>query len=70
MLLAFWWQGEEYFVIKTGEHITKAAICLHNFLRQTNSALYCPTGFVDSVDGSGDITSGEWGSIVPKNARA
>ena len=37
-----------------------AAICLHNKLRQTESARYCLAGFVDSFDGSGQFTPGEW----------
>ena len=32
-----------------------AAVCLHNYLRQTDNAVYCPTGFVDSEDSSGRI---------------
>ena len=35
---------------KNAEILVKAKICLHNFLRQTNSASYCPTGFVGSWD--------------------
>ena len=38
----------------------QAAICLHNYLRQTNRAAYCPAGFVDSEDQSGKIKEGEW----------
>ena len=30
-----------------------AAICLHNYLKQTDSARYCPAGFVDSFYGTG-----------------
>ena len=45
--------------MQSAEEITKAAVCLHNYLRQTNSASYCPSGFVDSEDGSGDIKPGE-----------
>ena len=41
--------------VKTAEAITKGAVCLHNFLRLTNSAVYCPNGFVDSGDASGKI---------------
>ena len=29
---------------------TKAAIALHNFLRTTESSVYCPPGFMDSED--------------------
>ena len=35
---------------ENAETIVKATICLHNFLRQTKSAAYCHTGFVDSWD--------------------
>ena len=41
--------------VETTELIVKAAICLHNFLRQTNSAGYCPGGFADSYDSRGKI---------------
>lgn len=50
--------------VKTAEAITKAAVCLHNFLRLTNSAVYCPIGFADSEDGTGRIKPGEWHSVV------
>ena len=55
--------------VETAEEITKAAVCLHNYLRQTNSASYCPSGFVDSEDGSGDIRPGEWRQIVRNESR-
>ena len=55
--------------VETAEEITKAAVCLHNYLRQTNSASYCPSGFVDSEDGSGDIRPGEWRQVVRNNSR-
>lgn len=50
--------------VQTVEVITKAAVCLHNYLRQTNSAGYCPTGFVDCEDASGTIKPGEWRGIL------
>jgi len=50
--------------VDTAVAITQAAICLHNYLRQTNSAAYCPAGFVDSEDRSGKIKEGEWRRIV------
>ena len=46
--------------VETVIAITQATICLHNLLRQTNSARYCSTGFVDSEDASGAIKPGEW----------
>ena len=39
---------------------TKVAIALHNFLRTTESSLYCPPGFVDSEDGMGNSIPGSW----------
>lgn len=56
--------------IKTTQLIVQAVVALHNFLRQTNSASYCPTGFVDSHDESGVIKEGEWRSIVRSNGSA
>lgn len=50
--------------VETVVKITQAAICLHNYLKQTENAMYCPTGFVDSFDSSGNIVPGEWRSIV------
>lgn len=42
------------------EDITFAAIALHNYLRQTDNATYCPYGFIDSQDSSGNLKLGEW----------
>lgn len=53
---------------KNAEAIVKATICLHNFLRQTNSAGYCPSGFVDSWDGTGEIKEGEWRRLVSQES--
>ena len=50
--------------------IVRAAVVLHNFLRQTNSAGYCPGGFVDSHDSSGKLKEGEWRRIVPNVGRS
>ncbi len=38
----------------------KAAVALHNFLRCTESAVYCPTGYVDGKDGEGNMIRGSW----------
>ena len=32
----------------------QAAIALHNFLRTTESTVYCPPGFIDAEDSSGN----------------
>ena len=47
-------------IVEKTDRIVKATICLHNFLQQTNSAGYCPTGFVVSYDETGRIKEGEW----------
>ena len=31
--------------VETAENIVKATVCLHNYLRQTNTVSYCPSGF-------------------------
>ena len=41
-------------------HFTKAAIALHNYLRSEEGAIYCPPGFVDGEDGSGNVIHGTW----------
>ena len=46
--------------------VVKATICLHNFLRQKNSA-GCPKDFVDSYDETGTINKGEWRCLVGDN---
>ena len=40
--------------------ITKACICLHNYLRLTDNAYYVPGGFVDSEDSTGNIIQDDW----------
>ena len=37
------------------------------YLRQTNTAAYCPKGFTDSFDSTGQIKEGEWGAMVKFN---
>ena len=44
--------------------ILQATVCLHNYLRLTDNAMYCPIGFVDSEDSRGEIREGEWRTIV------
>ena len=39
---------------------TKAAICRHNYLRILESSVYCPPGFIDVEDGSGNCIDGGW----------
>ena len=39
---------------------TKAAIGLHNFLRSTESSVYCPPRFIDAEGGAGNVINGTW----------
>ena len=39
---------------------TKAALVLHNYLRTLESSVYCPPGFTDGEDGSGNPIEGGW----------
>ena len=38
----------------------QAAIALHNYLRTTESTVYCPRGFTDGEDGIGNRIEGGW----------
>ena len=40
------------------EKIVLACIALHNYLRQTESARYSPSGFTDSEDSTGTVKKG------------
>ena len=39
---------------------TKAAIAMHNYLRTTESSVYCPLGFIDGEDGARNVIEGSW----------
>lgn len=45
--------------VETAENIVQATVCLHNYLRQTNTASHCPSSFLDSEDSTGQIQPGE-----------
>ena len=38
----------------------KAAVALHNYFRTEESAIYCPSGFIDGEDGIGNHINGRW----------
>ena len=44
---------------------TKAAIALHNYLQTEESSVYCPTGYTDGEDGSGNFIPGRWRNEEP-----
>ena len=45
------------------EKFTLVAIALHNYLRQTDTAFYTPSGFIDSEDSPGKIKEGSWRGV-------
>ena len=53
--------------VEKTDRIFKGTIRLRNFLCQTNSAGYCPTGFVDSYDEIAPIKEEEWRCVVGDN---
>ena len=54
--------------IENAENYTLVCLALHDYLRLTENALYCPGGFVDSVDDTGRIKEGDWRSIVQSSS--
>eukprot|EP00112_Aurelia_sp_Birch-Aquarium-sp1_P015468 Seg3426.4 transcript_id=Seg3426.4/GoldUCD/mRNA.D3Y31 product="Protein ANTAGONIST OF LIKE HETEROCHROMATIN PROTEIN 1" protein_id=Seg3426.4/GoldUCD/D3Y31 len=56
--------------VSTVENITKACVCLHNYLKQTDNACYVPHGFIDAEDNSGNVIPGNWRSLVDKDQSA
>ena len=53
--------------VEKPDRIVKATIWLHNFLQQTNSAGYCPAGFVDSYNETRTIKGRQWRRLVGHN---
>ena len=49
---------------ETVEKITKACLCIHNYLRLTPNAQYVPSGFIDCEDGNGNIIPGDWRNVT------
>ena len=57
------WQIFHYPINSEPEKVvvyTKATIALHNYLRTMESLVYCPPGFVNGKDGSGNVVVGGW----------
>ena len=53
--------------VKHVESYILACLALHNYLRQTKNAGYCPSGFTDSEDNGGSLIPGEWRSLNNRN---
>ena len=58
------WLVFRRFIRASVENVERYILYLHNYLRQTGNAGYCPAGFVDSEDSKGVIKPGEWRSII------
>ena len=70
-VLAARWRIFRRPIIGTPQNVitfTKAAIVLHNFLRTSESSVYCPPGFTDAEDAVGNILQGEWRSQVSEDS--
>lgn len=66
-ILSAWWcifRVPIHANVETVELITKAAICLHNYLQLTDNALYMPSGFVDSENADSSLSPGDWRTIM------
>ena len=50
--------------IENTERYIRAAVVLHNYLRQTENSLYCPSGFVDTEEANGDVQPGHWRELT------
>ena len=72
-ILACRWRIFNTPIIATVDNIqryVKTAIVLHNYLRQTQNAIYCPAGFIDSENSTGVIQPGHWRGMVHENQNA
>ena len=70
-ILAAWWRvllSPIDSIPEKVEHIVLATIALHNYLIQTDTAVYTPSGFIDSESNTGEIKKGQWREIV-ENSR-
>jgi Plant transposon protein len=50
------------------QKIVAACVVLHNFLMVEGRDDYCPAGFNDTFDETGNLIEGSWRRIVPQNA--
>ena len=49
------------------EKYTLTCLALHDYLRLTDNATYCPFGFADSFDSSDKLNQGEWRALNVDN---
>ena len=49
------------------ENFVLACLSLHNYLRLTDNVSYCPSGFTDSYDDTGNLQEGKWRTLAVGN---
>eukprot|EP00795_Rhopilema_esculentum_P005750 gene5750-11020_t len=63
------YSSEKFSKNRTNTNI-KAVVCLHNYLRLTDTANHTPAGFIDNEDSTGNIHPGDWRAIVENDGNA
>ena len=53
--------------VENVENFVLACLALHNYLRLTDNASYCPSGFTDSYDDTGNLQEGKWRTLAVGN---
>ena len=53
--------------VENVENFVLACLSLHNYLRLTDNASYCPSGFTDSYDDTGNLQEGKWRTLAVGN---
>ena len=50
--------------VENVENFVLACLALHNYLRLTDNVSYCPSGFTDSYDDTGNLQEGKWRTLA------
>ena len=53
--------------VENVENYVLACLTFHNYLRLTDTASYCPFGFIDSYDSTGNLKEGEWRGLATRS---
>lgn len=53
--------------VENVENYVLACLTLHNYLRLTDNASYCPMGFTDTYDSTGNLQEGKWRTMSVGN---
>ena len=56
--------------VRNVEKYVLACLSLHNYLMQTDNAMYTPTGVIDSENRDGRILLGEWRNQMVEHAQS